>query len=108
MIGVFAGEAALRVWAAGPADVEMERAGASEYMAMLTAAGTYTIKATLDGAMLPGQPLLDHYPHFPLLLFARASLHGEDSIATASRLRLAGDTEREVLLMCPRQYRLCS
>ena len=62
-IGVFAGEAALRVWAAGPADVEMERTGASEYMAMLTAAGTYTIKATLDGAMLPGQPL------WPLTLF---------------------------------------
>ena len=46
------------MWAAGSADVEMERTGASEYMAMLTAAGTYTIKATLDGHMLPGLPLL--------------------------------------------------
>lgn len=55
--GICAGEAAVRVWAAGPADVEMERAGASEYMALLTAAGTYTIKATLDGHMLPGMPL---------------------------------------------------
>ena len=46
------------MWAAGSADVEMERTGASEYMAMLTAAGAYTIKATLDGHMLPGLPLL--------------------------------------------------
>ncbi len=51
-----AGEAAVRLWAAGPADVEMERAGPLEYVAMLTAAGTYTIKATLDGHMLPGVP----------------------------------------------------
>ncbi|CAL8470626.1 g10168 [Coccomyxa elongata] len=50
------GDGAVRVWAAGPADVEMERAGASEYIALLTAAGTYTIKATLDGHMLPDWP----------------------------------------------------
>lgn len=70
-----AGEAAVRLWAAGPADVEMERAGASEYMALLTAAGTYTIKATLDGNMLPGMPLIK--PPFA----SYSSLSKNDSIA---------------------------
>lgn len=57
VVGVSSGaEAVVRFWAAGPADVEFERAGVSEYVALLTAAGTYTLKGTLNGSMLPGQP----------------------------------------------------
>lgn len=43
----------VKVWAVGPAEVNVEQSGSCEYVAVLTAAGTYAIKATLDGQMLP-------------------------------------------------------
>lgn len=65
------------MWAAGSADVAMERTGASEYMAMLTAAGTYTIRATLDGHMLPGSPLLKPYEPAKSMLSLHSLCCGE-------------------------------
>jgi hypothetical protein len=84
-----AGEADVRVWAVGPAKVEMEQSGASSYVTALTVAGTYAVEVTLDGLMLPGvRPLMLHKNGILFGAFQLVSFRSPISISSGSRVIL--------------------